>query len=66
MTEGITGVNLPASQLLIGCGVPLPRIPFVRALYGQEPKGTQHFDMETTPQVMGMYCAASLLVQQAP
>lgn len=55
MTEGITGVNLPASQLLIGCGVPLPRIPFIRALYGQEPRGTQHFDVETTAQVWYRY-----------
>jgi hypothetical protein len=35
VTEGITGVNIPAAQLLIGMGLPLTAIPDVRALYGQ-------------------------------
>ncbi|KAG2445384.1 hypothetical protein HXX76_000006 [Chlamydomonas incerta] len=50
VTEGITGVNLPACQLLVGCGVPLTRIPYIRSLYGQDPRGTAPFDLETTPQ----------------
>lgn len=54
MTEGITGVNLPACQLLIGCGVPLWRIPQIRALYeGQAGAGagaSAFFDLEATPQ----------------
>jgi hypothetical protein len=35
VTEGITGVNIPAAQLLIGMGLPLTAIPDIRALYGQ-------------------------------
>ena len=50
VTEGITGVNLPACQLLVGCGVPLTRIPYIRALYGRDPRGAEPFDLETTPQ----------------
>ncbi|GLC69098.1 hypothetical protein PLESTF_000789000 [Pleodorina starrii] len=50
VTEGITGTNLPACQLLVGMGVPLYRIPYIRSLYGKDPKGTDAFDLETTPQ----------------
>ncbi|GFR43976.1 hypothetical protein Agub_g5120, partial [Astrephomene gubernaculifera] len=50
VTEGITGVNLPACQLLIGMGVPLTRIPQIRSLYGKDPKSSEPFDPETTPQ----------------
>lgn len=50
MTEGITGINIPACQLMIGMGVPLWRMPTVRALYGQDPKGDSPFDLEVTPQ----------------
>lgn len=35
VTEGITGVNIPATQLLIGMGIPLWRIPTIRALYNK-------------------------------
>lgn len=50
VTEGITGVNLPASQLMVGCGIPLWRMPAIRALYGQDPKGREPFDLEATSQ----------------
>ncbi len=50
VTEGITGVNIPACQLLVGMGVPLWRIPAIRALYGQDPAGEDAFDLESTPQ----------------
>eukprot|EP00200_Dunaliella_tertiolecta_P012627 CAMPEP_0202373002 /NCGR_PEP_ID=MMETSP1127-20130417/4091_1 /ASSEMBLY_ACC=CAM_ASM_000462 /TAXON_ID=3047 /ORGANISM="Dunaliella tertiolecta, Strain CCMP1320" /LENGTH=2753 /DNA_ID=CAMNT_0048969731 /DNA_START=204 /DNA_END=8465 /DNA_ORIENTATION=+ len=50
VTEGITGVNIPSCQLLIGMGVPLWRIPSIRALYGKDPNGTDAFDPDTTPQ----------------
>ncbi|KAG2485379.1 hypothetical protein HYH03_015868 [Edaphochlamys debaryana] len=48
VTEGITGVNLPACQLLVGMGVPLYRIPYLRSLYGKDPKGIEPIDFETT------------------
>ncbi|KAK5578910.1 hypothetical protein RB653_008585 [Dictyostelium firmibasis] len=34
VTEQITGVNLPATQLQIAMGIPLHRIPDIRKLYG--------------------------------
>lgn len=50
MTEGITGVNIPACQLMVGMGIPLYRIPAIRTLYCQDPRGTEAFDLDTTPQ----------------
>ena len=34
VTEGVTGVNLPATQLQVAMGIPLPNMPEVRRLYG--------------------------------
>lgn len=50
VTEWISGVNLPACQLLIGMGVPLHRIPDIRRLYGKEPSGMGPIDFETDKQ----------------
>jgi len=36
VTEGITGVNLPATQLQVAMGIPLSNIPEIRKLYGRE------------------------------
>ncbi|CAB9498987.1 Acetyl-CoA carboxylase 1 [Seminavis robusta] len=36
VTEGITGVNMPATQLQVAMGIPLYNIPQVRMLYGKE------------------------------
>jgi len=36
VTEGITGVNMPATQLQVAMGIPLYNIPEVRRLYGKE------------------------------
>merc|ERR1719282_1367234 len=33
-TEGVTGVTLPATQLQVAMGIPLPAMPEVRRLYG--------------------------------
>ncbi len=49
VTEMISGVNLPATQTLIGMGVPLHRIPDVRRLFGQAPDGTGPIDFDKTP-----------------
>jgi acetyl-CoA carboxylase/biotin carboxylase 1 len=35
VTEGITGVNMPATQLQVAMGIPLNRIPEIRKLYGR-------------------------------
>eukprot|EP00934_Nitzschia_sp_Nitz4_P007784 Nitzschia sp. Nitz4//scaffold73_size107353//70390//77204//NITZ4_004327-RA/size107353-processed-gene-0.30-mRNA-1//-1//CDS//3329557497//7774//frame0 len=36
VTEGITDVNLPATQLQVAMGIPLYNIPQIRALYGKD------------------------------
>eukprot|EP00854_Cymbomonas_tetramitiformis_P001298 gene1298-1885_t len=44
VTEGITGVNLPATQLQVAMGIPLNCIPEVRRFYGRDPEGTDSID----------------------
>jgi acetyl-CoA carboxylase/biotin carboxylase 1 len=45
VTEGITLVNLPATQLQVAMGIPLYNIPQVRRLYGKEDMyGTDKID----------------------
>jgi acetyl-CoA carboxylase / biotin carboxylase 1 len=39
VTEGITGVNLPATQLQVAMGIPLYNIPEIRRFYGREMYG---------------------------
>jgi len=36
VTEGLTGVNLPATQLQIAMGIPLSNVPAIRAMYGKD------------------------------
>eukprot|EP01062_Namystynia_karyoxenos_P024981 TRINITY_DN19789_c0_g2_i1.p1 TRINITY_DN19789_c0_g2~~TRINITY_DN19789_c0_g2_i1.p1 ORF type:complete len:2257 (+),score=954.46 TRINITY_DN19789_c0_g2_i1:116-6886(+) len=47
VTELITGVNLPACMLLVGMGVPLHRIPDIRAYCGDTRLGTSPIDFAT-------------------
>ncbi|KAJ2784730.1 acetyl-coenzyme-A carboxylase [Coemansia javaensis] len=50
-TEMVSGVNLPAAQLLVAMGIPLHRIREIRQLYGLDPKGTSPIDFGfSTPQ----------------
>ena len=51
VTEWISGVNVPSCQLMIGMGVPLYRIPDIRRLYGQDPKGTSQIEFDSDPQI---------------
>jgi len=45
VTEGITGVNLPATQLQVAMGIPLYNIPQIRQMYGKEdPYGKDKID----------------------
>jgi len=45
VTEGITGTNLPATQLQVAMGIPLYNIPEVRELYGKDDiRGTDPID----------------------
>ena len=45
VSESISGVNIPASQLLIAMGIPLHRMPELRRLYGLEPVFEKTFDV---------------------
>ena len=44
MTELISGVNLPACQLLVAMGIPLFCIGDIRRLYGEDPKEVTPID----------------------
>jgi acetyl-CoA carboxylase/biotin carboxylase 1 len=44
VTEGITGTNLPSTQLQVAMGIPLYNIPAIRELYGKDPEGTDPID----------------------
>jgi acetyl-CoA carboxylase / biotin carboxylase 1 len=44
VTEGITGVNLPATQLQVAMGIPLCNLPEIRKLYGRDPYGKDYID----------------------
>ena len=60
VTEWISGVNIPAAQLLIGMGVPLYNIPDIRALYGANPDAVGPVDLgdaaRKAPQVCWWWC----------
>jgi len=43
-TEMVSGVNIPAAQLLIAMGLPLHRIRDIRLLYGADPHTTTEID----------------------
>ncbi|KAI0032669.1 acetyl CoA carboxylase [Vararia minispora EC-137] len=45
-TEMVTGVNLPAAQLLVAMGIPLHRIRTIRQLYGVAPNGSSEIDFD--------------------
>ena len=51
VTEMITKVNLPASQLQVAMGIPLHRMPDIRRLYGHEPFGNDVIDFTTEKRV---------------
>lgn len=44
MTEGLTGVNLPATQLQVAMGIPLSNIPDIRELFEEERYGHSPID----------------------
>jgi len=44
VTEGVTGVNLPATQLQVAMGIPLNKIPEVRRFYGRDMYGDSEID----------------------
>ena len=44
MTEGISLVNMPATQLQVAMGIPLNRIPDIRRFYDKEIDGDSKID----------------------
>jgi len=52
VTEGITGVNLPATQLQVAMGIPLNRVPDIRRFYGLEPEDNTAIDFMTEDYVL--------------
>lgn len=47
VTEGITGANVPATQLQVAMGIPLHNIPEIRLLYGLQPTEQTPIDFMT-------------------
>lgn len=45
-TEMVSGVNLPAAQLLVAMGIPLHRVREIRHLYGLDPNGSSAIDFD--------------------
>merc|ERR1719183_2799800 len=45
VTEGITGVSLPGTQIHIAMGIPLHNIPEVRSFYNEDPDAIGKFDL---------------------
>jgi acetyl-CoA carboxylase/biotin carboxylase 1 len=48
VTEHITGVNVPATQLQIAMGLRLHRIGGIRAFFGKDPAGEDEIDFDNT------------------
>merc|ERR1719484_93698 len=44
VTEGITGVSLPATQIHVAMGIPLYNVPEVRAFYDEDPEVIGSFE----------------------
>ena len=67
-TEMVSGINIPAAQLLIAMGVPLHRVPDVRALFRYERDGTDPIpfdapDAAHTPQPAGHVIACRITAE---
>lgn len=66
MTEGLTGVNLPATQLQIAMGIPLAKIPDIRRFYGRpDTYGTDNIDFmsENYPDINSHVIAARITAE---
>ncbi|GKY96267.1 hypothetical protein MPSEU_000586300 [Mayamaea pseudoterrestris] len=66
VTEGITGVNLPATQLQVAMGIPLFNIPEIRRFYGKsDVYGTSPIDFieEDYPDINSHVIAARITAE---
>ena len=68
VTETITGVNLPATQLQIAMGIPLNKMPHVRRFYGEKDvMGVSAIDFDTARQNPPMgHCIAGRVTAEDP
>ena len=67
VTEGITGINLPATQLQVAMGIPLNKIPDVRAFYGRERSGESPIDfMEEDYELPKRHVIAARITAENP
>jgi len=67
VTEGITGVNLPATQLQVAMGIPLFNVPEVRKMYGKEMYGTDPIDfMEEEYKPIDTHVVAARITAENP
>ncbi|KAK3274777.1 hypothetical protein CYMTET_17053 [Cymbomonas tetramitiformis] len=65
VTEGITGVCVPAVQLNVGMGIPLHRIPDIRTFYGFDADGSDKIDFEnTTPKKPSNHTVAARITAE--
>ena len=67
VSERISGVNLPATQLNIAMGIPLYRIPDIRRLYNHDPFGDSVIDFDVAPQnIPNGHCIAVRITAENP
>lgn len=74
-TEMVSGVNIPAAQLMVAMGLPLSRIADIRLLYGADPKTSSEIDFafskedtslkQRRPQPKG-HCTACRITSEDP
>eukprot|EP00439_Symbiodinium_sp_Y106_P031696 s1171_g3.t2 len=67
VTESITGVNMPATQLQIAMGIPLYNIPDIRRFYGYDPTECSKIDFFAVdyPPITA-HCCASRITAENP
>ena len=66
VSEMISGVCIPACQLLVAMGVPLHRIPGVRRLYGADPAGAGPLDLGAAKRAPLCHCVAARITVEDP
>ena len=67
VTEMITGINLPAAQLMVAMGIPLHRMADIRKFYGKNQQGTSTIDYDNDEQIepLGHVVAARITAENA-
>ncbi|CAE7222177.1 ACC2, partial [Symbiodinium necroappetens] len=67
VTEAITGVNMPATQLQIAMGIPLYNVPDIRRFYGMDPAVCSKIDFFAVdyPPITS-HCCASRITAENP